>query len=51
MTLFDYAVADIGMRNMALVALRSLGFRGRKVAEVLGLSEDVRGHAVEHGEA
>ena len=38
-TLFDYAGADIGMRNLALVSLRSLGFRGRKVAEVLGLSE------------
>ena len=38
-TLFDYAEADIGMRNLVLVSLRSLGFRGRKVAEVLGLSE------------
>jgi Transposase protein/Helix-turn-helix domain len=37
-TLFDYAGDDIGMRNLALVSLRSLGFRGRKVAEVLGLS-------------
>ena len=37
--LFDYDEADIGMRNLALVSLRSLGFRGRAVAGVLGLSE------------
>jgi Transposase protein len=37
--LFDYDEADIGMRNLALVSLRSLGFKGRAVAGVLGLSE------------
>ena len=37
--LFDYDAADTGMRNLALVSLRSLGFRGRTVAAVLGLTE------------
>src|SRR6266496_6136742 len=37
--LFDYAAGDIVMRNIALAALRQLGFRGRVVAAVLGLSE------------
>jgi len=37
--LFDYAVGDVVMRNIALAALRQLGFRGRAVAAVLGLSE------------
>jgi hypothetical protein len=37
--LFDYDAGDIAMRNMALAALRQLGFRGRVVAAVLGLSE------------
>jgi transposase len=37
--LFDYAAGDIVMRNIALAALRQLGFRGRAVAGVLGLSE------------
>ena len=37
--LFDFDEADIGMRNLALVSLRSLGFRGRAVAAVLGLTE------------
>ena len=38
-TLFDYDAADLAMRNLAIVALRQLGFRGRRVAEVLGLTE------------
>jgi hypothetical protein len=38
--LFDYAASDIVMRNMALAALRQLGFRGRAVAAVLGLTEN-----------
>jgi hypothetical protein len=38
-TLFDYDAADIGMRNLALVTLRSLGFSGRTVAAVLELTE------------
>jgi hypothetical protein len=37
--LFDYAAGDVVMRNIALAALRQLGFRGRAVAAVLGLSE------------
>src|SRR5216683_2314977 len=37
--LFSYHAGDIVMRNMALAALRQLGFRGRVVAAVLGLSE------------
>ena len=37
--LYDYAANDVVMRNMALCGLRQLGFRGRAVAAVLGLSE------------
>ena len=37
--LFEYAAGDVVMRNIALAALRQLGFRGRVVAAVLGLSE------------
>ena len=37
--LFDYAAGDVVMRNIALAALRQLGFGGRAVAAVLGLSE------------
>ena len=38
--LFEYAAGDIVMRNFALAALRQLGFRGRVVAAVLGLTEN-----------
>ena len=38
--LFDYAAGDLVMRNIALAALRQLGFRGRVVAAVLGLTEN-----------
>ena len=38
--LFEYAAGDIVMRNIALAALRQLGFRGRTVAAVLGLTEN-----------
>src|SRR5260370_1091015 len=38
--LFDYDAADTLMRNMAISALRQLGFTGRRVAAVLGLSEN-----------
>src|SRR5216684_2159349 len=38
--LFDYAAGDVVMRNMALAALRQLGFKGRVVAAVLGLTEN-----------
>ena len=38
--LFEYAAVDTAMRNIALAALRQLGFRGRVVAAVLGLTEN-----------
>src|SRR5712691_9439187 len=38
--LFEYAAGDVVMRNIALTALRQLGFRGRVVAAVLGLTEN-----------
>src|ERR1019366_8457109 len=37
--LFDYDAADTLMRNMVISALRQLGFPGRRVAAVLGLTE------------
>jgi hypothetical protein len=37
--LFDYDAADTLMRNMAISALRRLGFPGRRVAAVLGLTD------------
>src|SRR5258707_5483195 len=37
--LFEYDADDIVMRNMVLAALRQLGFPGRAVARVLGLTE------------
>ena len=37
--LFDYTAGDVVMRNVALAVLRQLGFSGRAVAAVLGLSE------------
>ncbi len=38
--LFEYDAADTAMRNIALATLRQLGFRGRVVAAVLGLTEN-----------
>jgi hypothetical protein len=38
--LFEYAAGDAVMRNIALAALRQLGFKGRTVAAVLGLTEN-----------
>ena len=38
--LFDYAAGDVGMRKLAAVTLPGLGFAARRVAEVLGLSEE-----------
>ncbi|HTQ91466.1 MAG TPA: hypothetical protein VMK84_18435 [Streptosporangiaceae bacterium] len=38
--LFEYDAADTAMRNIALATLRQLGFRGRTVAAVLGLTEN-----------
>src|ERR1022692_4609370 len=37
--LFDYAAGDTMMRDIAITVLRGLGFTGRRVAAVLGLSE------------
>ena len=38
--LFDYARDDAPMRNLAAVALRDLGFTGRRVGEVCGITEE-----------
>ena len=38
--LFRYAAADAGLRNVAAVTLPELGFTGRRVAEVLGITEE-----------
>ena len=38
--LFDYDAADTAMRNMAITALRQLGFAGKRVAAVFGLTEN-----------
>src|SRR6266705_1247777 len=38
--LFCFDAADVGMRNLAVFTLRSLGFAGQRVAAVLGLSEE-----------
>jgi transposase len=38
--LFEYDAADTAMRNIALATLRQLGFKGRVVAAVLGLTEN-----------
>ena len=37
--LFDYAAGDTMMRDIAITVLRGLGFTGRRVAAVLGLTE------------
>src|SRR5258708_14812316 len=38
--LFEYPAGDVVVRNIALAVLRQLGFRGRVVAAVLGLTEN-----------
>jgi hypothetical protein len=38
--LFDYAANDVGLRKLAAVTLTELGFTGRRVAEVLGITEE-----------
>src|SRR5260370_35724928 len=40
--LFEYAAGDVVMRNIALAALRQLGFKGRGGAAVLGGGGDDR---------
>ncbi len=51
--LFDYAADDAGLRNLAAVTLPTLGFTGRRVAAVLGISEvyvsTLRGRVREEG--
>jgi hypothetical protein len=38
--LFSYAADDAGLRNLAAVTLPEMGFTGRRVAEVLGITEE-----------
>jgi len=38
--LFSYASDDAGLRNLAAVTLPEMGFTGRRVAEVLGITEE-----------
>jgi hypothetical protein len=38
--LFDYGAADTAMRKMAIAALRQLGFQGKRVAAMFGLTEN-----------
>src|SRR5674476_1362388 len=37
--LFSYDAADAGLRNLAAVTLPEMGFTGRRVAQVLGITE------------
>jgi len=37
---YRYVATDAGMRNMAAVTLSELGFTGRAVSEVLGITEE-----------
>jgi hypothetical protein len=38
--LFSYDAADAGLRNLAAVTLPEMGFTGRRVAHVLGITEE-----------
>ena len=38
--LFNYAIGDAGLRNVAAVTLPEMGFTGRRVAQVLGITEE-----------
>jgi len=53
--LFDYAASDAGLRNIAAVTLPELGFTGRRVSQVLGITEEyvsmLRGRARREGSA
>src|SRR5487761_1827488 len=55
LALFSYAEADAGMRNIAVVTLRQLGYGGQAVAELMGLSENyvatLRNRALRQGTA
>ena len=52
---FDYAAADVGLRKLAAITLPELGFTGRRVAEVSGITEEyvsmLRGRARRDGSA
>jgi hypothetical protein len=53
--LFSYPEADAGMRNVAVVTLRQLGYPGQAVADLIGLSEcyvaTLRNRALREGAA
>lgn len=53
--LFSFAAEDLGMRNVALVTLTDLGFAGKDVAAVMGLTPQhvsaVRGRVRDQGAA
>ena len=53
--LFSYAADDAGLRNLAAVTLPEMGFTGRRVAAVLGITEVyvsmLRGRASREGSA
>src|ERR1019366_8989841 len=53
--LFSYPEADAGMRNIAVVTLRQLGYPGQAVADLMGLSEcyvaTLRSRALREGTA
>ncbi len=53
--LFDYEASDAGLRNLAAVTLPELGFTGRRVAEVVGITEEyvseLRGRTRREGSA
>jgi len=53
--MFSYATDDAGLRNRAAVTLPELGFTGRRVAEVLGITEEyvsmLRARARQQGSA
>jgi hypothetical protein len=53
--LFSYPEADAGMRNVAVVTLRQLGYPGQAVADLMGLSEcyvaTLRSRALREGTA
>ena len=38
--LFSYDAADAGLRNLAAVTLPEMGFTGRRVAHVLGITQE-----------
>jgi transposase len=53
--LFEFSATDYNLRNLAVVSLTSLGFTGRRVAEVFGITEQyvsmLRGRVSRDGSA